>query len=654
MSPVERTRVESTRVDGTTDGATLPASPGPIRQLLRRFCQQRVAMVALGLLVVITLLAIFAGVLAPYDPTDGNPRRAFEGLSWGHLLGTDDLGRDVFTRLLYGARVSLRVSVVAVLLALVISLPLALVSGYRGRWTDAIVMRLMDAMFTFPPLILALVVRSLLGDSELILIIAIAIVFVPGFVRLIRGQVLSVRAESYIEASRTIGTTAPRIVTWHVLPNIASPLIVQASQAVGFALLFEAGLSFLGLGAPPPTPTWGGMLSRAFNFVYDAPGGIFAPGLAITLTVLCFNLVGDGLRDALGIGVAPRRHQRGRASASAAVPASTDGHAPVLAVRDLQIEFFTDGEWRTVVHGTGFSVDAGRTLGLVGESGCGKTVSALSTMGLLPPRSSRVTGSIRLAGRELVGLSRAQMREVCGREVAMVFQDPTASLNPAFTIGNQLIEAIRTHQAVGRRAATLEATELLERVGIPDPGRRLRSYPHQLSGGMRQRTMIAMALSGKPKLLIADEPTTAVDVTIQAQLLELLRELQNEFGMAVVFVTHDLGIVAEMCDDVAVMYAGEIVEHAPAAELFERPRHPYTEALIASLPQAVAVGDRLTVIPGHVPQPGEWPTGCRFHPRCKYVADACRDGAVPLSVLNGSDHVARCLRAAELTLQGSI
>ncbi|MEX0664111.1 MAG: dipeptide/oligopeptide/nickel ABC transporter permease/ATP-binding protein [Acidimicrobiia bacterium] len=648
--------VDPTRVDGTTEVATAPASPGPIRQLLRRFRQQRVAMVALGMLVVITLLAIFAGVLATYDPTDGNTRRAFEGPSWDHLLGTDDLGRDMLSRLLYGARVSLRVSVVAVLLALVVSLPLALVAGYRGRWTDSIVMRVMDAMFTFPPLILALVVRSLLGDSEMILIIAIAIVFVPGFVRLIRGQVLSVRVESYVEASRSIGTTAPRIVKWHVLPNIASPLIVQGSQAVGFALLFEAGLSFLGLGAPPPTPTWGGMLSRAFNFVYDAPGGIFASGIAITLTVLCFNLVGDGLRDALGVGLAPRRYQRGRADAStvASTVAPTDGSAPVLVVDDLHVEFFTDGEWRTVVHGAGFSVDAGKTLGLVGESGCGKTVSALSIMALLPPRSSRATGSIRLAGRELLDLSRVQMREIRGNEVAMVFQDPTASLNPAFTIGNQLMEAIRTHHEVGRRAATLEATELLERVEIPDPGRRLRSYPHELSGGMRQRVMIAMALSGKPKLLIADEPTTAVDVTIQAQLLELLSELQAEFGMALVFVTHDLGIVAEMCDDVAVMYAGEIVEHAPATELFGHPRHPYTEALIASLPQAVEVGDRLAVIPGQVPQPGEWPTGCRFHPRCRYVQDACRTDAVLLSAFNGTDHATRCLRAAELTLEGSV
>jgi peptide/nickel transport system permease protein len=529
------------------------------------------------------------------------------------------------------------------------------VAGYRGRWTDSIVMRVMDAMFTFPPLILALVVRSLLGDSEMILIIAIAIVFVPGFVRLIRGQVLSVRVESYVEASRSIGTTAPRIVGWHVLPNIASPLIVQGSQAVGFALLFEAGLSFLGLGAPPPTPTWGGMLSRAFTFVYDAPGGIFAPGLAITLTVLCFNLVGDGLRDALGVGVAPRRRQRARvneATVGGATP-PTNGPAPVLAVRDLHIEFFTDDEWRTVVHGAGFSVDAGKTLGLVGESGCGKTVSALSIMGLLAPRSSRVTGSIRLAGRELLDLSRVQMRAIRGDEVAMVFQDPTASLNPAFTIGNQLIEAVRTHRDLDRRAATLAAIELLERVGLPDAARRLRSYPHELSGGMRQRAMIAMALSGEPKLLIADEPTTAVDVTIQAQLLELLRELQAEMGMAVVFVTHDLGIVAEMCDEVGVMYAGEIVEYAPASELFERPRHPYTEALIASLPQAVDVGERLAVIPGQVPQPGEWPTGCRFHPRCKYVHDECRLAPVALAARKGNGHAARCVRADELTLQGS-
>jgi len=625
-----------------------------MRLLLRRFRRQRMAMTALGFLVAVTLVAVFAGLIAPFDPTTGNTKRAFEGPSWDHLLGTDDLGRDVLSRLIYGARVSLRASVLAVALALVVALPLALVAGYRGRWTDSIVMRAMDAMFTFPPLVLALVVRSLLGDSEVNLVIAIAIVFVPGFVRLTRGQVLSVRAETYVEASRSIGTPGGRIVGWHILPNIASPVIVQASLAVGFALLFEAGLSFLGLGVPPPTPTWGGMLRRAFDFVFDAPGAIFAPGAAIALTVLSFNLVGDGLRDALGVGLTTRGFRR--TSGVTPVPAlrtSADGAAPVLDVESLRVEFFTEGEWRTVVDGAAFSVDAGRTLGLVGESGCGKTVSALSVMGLLPPRMSRVSGSVRLDGRELLGLSRAEMRAVRGNEVAIVFQDPTASLNPAFTIGNQLVEAIRTHRDIGRRAAVVEATELLDRVGIPDPGRRLRSYPHELSGGMRQRAMIAMALSGKPKLLIADEPTTAVDVTIQAQLLELLSELQADLGMAVVFVTHDLGIVAEMCDDVAVMYAGEIVEHASASELFEQPQHPYTEALIASLPQAVDVGARLAVIPGQVPQPGEWPTGCRFSPRCKYVQDPCRAGAVPLVVLDGDAHTARCLRAAELTLEGS-
>jgi oligopeptide/dipeptide ABC transporter ATP-binding protein len=286
-------------------------------------------------------------------------------------------------------------------------------------------------------------------------------------------------------------------------------------------------------------------------------------------------------------------------------------------------------------------------LGLVGESGCGKTVTSLSILRLVPSPPGRVTaGAIRFAGRDLLGLAFRELRHVRGGEIAMVFQDPMASLNPAFTVGNQLIEAQRLHRAVSRVAARARAEELLARVGIPDPGRRLDEHPHQFSGGMRQRVMIAMALANEPRLLIADEPTTALDVTTQAEVLDLLRSLQRELGMAVLFVTHDLGVVADFCDRLAVMYAGQIVETGRVDDVFAAPRHPYTEGLLASVPEP-GVDRRLVAIPGTVPNPGAFPIGCRFHPRCRYAEDRCATDPVALTA------GARCVRCHELVLEGA-
>ena len=394
--------------------------------------------------------------------------------------------------------------------------------------------------------------------------------FIPSLIRLIRGQVLTVREETYIEAARSVGTPSARIAARHVLPNVASPLIIQVAVSLGFALLAEAGLSFLGAGAPPPTPTWGGMLKRSFDFVLEVPWQIFVSGGAITLTVLAYNLIGDGLRDALGrAGPVPRT------PGSRPAPIAGPDGDELLEVRDLAVEFARGDGWVRVVEGVDLTLPAGRTLALVGESGCGKTVTALALMGLLPRRTGRIaTGSIRFDGRELVDLPPGALRAIRGQEMAMIFQEPDTSLNPAFTVGDQIAEMVLVHQGVGRRAAMLAAVEALERVEIPDPAARARAYPHELSGGMRQRAMIAMALVCQPRVLLADEPTTALDVTIQAQILDLLASLRDELGMAMVFVTHDLGVVAEIADDVAVMYAGQIVERAGVDELFAHPPPP--------------------------------------------------------------------------------
>ena len=324
---------------------------------------------------------------------------------------------------------------------------------------------------------------------------------------------------------------------------------------------------------------------------------------------------------------------------------------PLLSVEGLAVEFATASGWLRVTEDVGFEVGSGETVGLVGESGCGKTVTALAVMRLFDPQSGRALGNVRFGDRDLLALSPEDMRKVRSREISMIFQEPMTSLNPAFTIGNQIAEVVRTHQGVGKTDAWARAVEMLDRVGIPNAKARARDYPHAFSGGMRQRAMIAMALSNEPKLLIADEPTTALDVTIQAQILDLISELQRDLGMAVLFVTHDLGVVAQICDRVVVMYAGQVVEQASVDSLFARPRHPYTEGLLDSMPQSSAKGSELHVIPGQVPRADEMPGGCRFHPRCAYALDSCTTRPVALESRAGSGLV-RCLRVDELTLRG--
>ncbi len=313
----------------------------------------------------------------------------------------------------------------------------------------------------------------------------------------------------------------------------------------------------------------------------------------------------------------------------------------LLEVRDLRTWFHTDEGVARAVDGVTFDVERGQVVGVVGESGSGKSVTALSIMGLVSePGEIRAGSRVVLDGRELTSLSPKAMRRVRGAEVAMIFQEPMTSLNPIYPVGDQIAEAVRTHAGLKKAAARERAVSLLARVGIPDPEARAHEYPHQLSGGQRQRVMIAMALANEPALLIADEPTTALDVTIQAQILELLLELRAELGMAVLLITHDLGVVAETCDRVVVMYGGQVVEEGPVDTVFDRPAHPYTRGLLDAVPRPDARGRRLTTIPGVVPAPTAWPEGCRFRPRCPYAWEPCRRD--PSLLRAGALQYARC------------
>ena len=317
---------------------------------------------------------------------------------------------------------------------------------------------------------------------------------------------------------------------------------------------------------------------------------------------------------------------------------------PLLEVKDLKTYFYTQDGVVPAVDGVDIHVGKGEMIALVGESGCGKSVTMLSAMGLIPyPPGKIVHGEILFEGRNLVGLAQADLRRIRGNHISMIFQEPMTSLNPVFTIGNQIAEAIVLHQGLDRKAALARAVDLLKLVRIPAAEKRINDYPHQLSGGMRQRVMISMALSCDPKLVIADEPTTALDVTIQAQILDLLRRLQAEIGMAVILITHDLGVVAELVERVVVMYAGKIVEEAEVKETYRNPSHPYTQGLLASIPKVDRTVDRLRVIPGAVPNPMNMPGGCRFHPRCEYTEERCRAEEPELKTI-GPGHLVRCWR----------
>ena len=660
-------------------------APFPVKRraaIWRRFLGQWGASIGLGWVILLAVAAVFAPLIVSYSPIAQSLHHTFAAPSTAHWLGTDDLGRDVFSRLIYGSRVSLRVSFEVVALALAIAVPVGLFSGYLGGHIDNILMRVMDGGLSFPPLVLALAVVSVLGTGINNTALALAVVFVPAFARLIRGQALAIKEEPFIEASKSLGTPPFLIVARRIFPNVLPAVVIQASFSLGSALLAEAALSFLGLGAQPPSPSWGSMLEEAYNTgLSDHPWSLVVPGVAIASAVLAFNSIGDGLAATVGQrrgrgrrltrqtskrGLTRVEQTRSSTARQSVVARPSPAGDRCLVVEGLTVEVVTAHGMTPVVEDVHFFVNSGETLGLVGESGCGKTVISLAIMRLLDSPPFMITGGrVSLKGDDLLSLDFRQMRRSRGRDLSMIFQDPVSSLNPARTVGTQIVESVRLHDGVSRDRAKRLAGELLEKVGISDPNQRLRQYPHQLSGGMRQRIMIAMALSCHPSLLIADEPTTALDVTVQAQILDLLRHLCKAEGLAVIFVTHDLAVVSELCDRVVVMYAGQVVEVAHTKDLFDAPRHPYTEGLIAASRTANNRG-LVTAIPGDVPDIGDAPSGCRFHPRCPYAEDRCLERPTTLSpttsprttdprpLEQGGDgrRLARCLRQEELTLQG--
>ena len=624
-------------------------------RLARRVLRDKFAMVGLVLLLAICFMALFADQLAPYDPEALLVGEKFESPSSEHLLGTDHLGRDNLSRIIYGAQIAVRVALQVVSVTLLIAVPIGLLAGFVGGRLDSILMRLMDALHSIPTIVLALVLATAMGMSFSWALFGISLAFTPTLARLVRAETLSVREEVFIEASRSIGTPVGRVLRQRVLHNVASPIIVQTSVYVGGAILVEAGLSILGVGVTGGDAAWGSMLEQAFKSIHTAPMNVVYPGAAIAITVLAANLLGDGLRDALGLD---QGHRYGARTRMGLTRGGATGHGrrrrgpmtsrtPILEVRNLDVAVTTESGRHPVVEDVTFEVQRGEIVGLVGESGSGKTVTSLSLMRLLPSPPFAITGGqVILDGHDLLSASMRTMRRIRGKDIAMIFQDPMAALNPSVAVGHQIAEVVSLHEGASQRVADRRAIELLDRVGIPDAPARAKNYPHEFSGGMRQRAMIAMALACSPKVLVADEPTTALDVTIQAQILDLLKDLRRDFGLAIIFVTHDLGVVADLCDRVLVMYAGQIVEQAEVNDLFDAPAHPYSRALLAAMPRLSEPGKELFAIPGTVPSIDAMPEGCRFHPRCELAVDACRAGPPPVTPVGGS--LSRCIRAEEL------
>ncbi len=568
---------------------------------------------------------------------------------WPHPLGRDEYGRDVLSRILWGARVSLLVAVLSSIVSAAVGTFLGIVGGYFRGFAELLTVRASEVILCLPPLLLAMLVVALVGPGAGTLVLCLGVLYAPGFARVVFAETLSVRALDYVAAQETLGVHPVRIMLRTVLPNVLPPLIVQFSLTLAAALVLESGLSFLGLGVVPPAPSWGLMIRGARSTMEQAPLLLVWPCVALSGTVVILNALCDRLRDVLDPRAGGRALKAGLGHRTMArlLPGLAAVAEPyVLRVQGLTLRIAGFETAQPVVRDVSFTVRPGETLALVGESGSGKTLTSLALIGLLPSAIEVVAGQADFVRRDgtavdLLAMPERAWRDLRGNQLSMIFQDPSGSLNPVQQIGAQVAEAVLVHRAVGRAAAAAEALQLLENVGLPDPARRARSYPHELSGGQKQRAMIASAIANQPCLLIADEPTTALDVTIQAQILNLLEaRKRHSSGMGMIFVTHNLAVVAEIADRVCIMYAGELVEEGPVGEVFALPRHPYTAALLASVPEGEA--DRLLAIPGSVPQPRHFPEGCRFAPRCGLATDECR-AAIPPVFSVSSSRVSRCL-----------
>ena len=582
----------------------------------------------LVMVILIVVSAIGADWIAPYDYKALDVKARFSGPTMAHYFGTDNLGRDTFSRTLYGGRVALSVALIAVSLSLVIGVLLGILAGYGPRRLDNFLLLVFDSVRSFPTIMFALAVITVVGPSINTVIGVVVVTSVPGYARIARTQTLALKNTEFILAERALGAGTGRVMFSHIVPNVIAPLLILASMDIPVVITIEAGLSFLGLGVKPPTPSWGSILSDGYSFIRDTPWMVVAGGIPLILTTLGFTFLGGS-----AAGRLRPQAQEGRLMRA--------GRESVLEVRDLAVEFRTRrGVVRALRH-VDLSVARNKVVGIVGESGCGKSTLINTVLRLLAPNATVSSGSVYFQGDDVLQMSEDALNGLRGQMVSVVFQDPMTALNPVISVGRQMTDILyRERRPMAEKRA--RATEMLRLVGIPDASHRLDDYPHQFSGGMRQRICIAMALMMNPALLIADEPTTALDVTLEAQVIHLIRELRKRFECSILFVSHNLGLIAELCDEVVVMYAGEVVEQGEVRDLFHNARHPYTRMLLECDPARIRdVRPELPTIPGTVPDLIDLPAGCIFSPRCPHSFDECTRHA-PETYEVHPQHSARC------------
>ncbi|MBX3092924.1 MAG: dipeptide/oligopeptide/nickel ABC transporter permease/ATP-binding protein [Cryobacterium sp.] len=565
--------------------------------LWKRVKRDPLALMSLGLLVFVALAAVLGPFLVPHDPNQASLGSVLAPPSAEHLLGGDTAGRDILARLLYASRYSLLGALIALGTALILGVTGGLIAGYYPGWFDGVSSWLTDLIMALPGVIVLLAARAVIGPSMWWSMFIFGIILAPSFFRLVRSLVHGVRDELYVDAAKVSGVSDFSIVFRHVLTVVRAPIIIQMSMVSVIAIAVQAGLEFLGVG-DMTIPTWGSMLNEAYSKIYIAPQGLIWPGAMIAITCSALVLLASAMRDALerSRGASrSRRRKRGPAAGntrltSTSVSESTRSvetpESSALEVIDLQVAYDDEaGRITTVVHDVSFSVARGEVVGLIGESGSGKTQTAFSALRLLPAGGSIIRGQVRWKGRDLAALSEKDMEGIRGTQIAYVPQEPMSNLDPSFTIGSQLMTPLRRRLGLSRADARARSLDLLDRVGIPNPKRTFEAYPHEVSGGMAQRILIAGAVSCDPELLIADEPTSSLDVTVQADVLDLLRDLQQERNLGILLVTHSFGVVADICDRVAVMQQGRIVEDGPVRTILRRPAHDYTRSLLAAMLQ---------------------------------------------------------------------
>lgn len=570
----------------TTTAIGQLAGRPPRRGVLSRILREPLGVLSIAILLVAVVASALAPLLAPFDPQATDLAATLAGPGGVHPLGTDGAGRDILSRLLYGGQATLVAAAIAASVAVLVGVPSGLIAGYYGGWFDSVAYWMSNMLLSLPAIIILIAARAITGPNVWVTMAIFGVLFSPSFFRLVRTSVITVRGELYVDAARVSGLSDRRIIGKHVLFVVRAPIIIQAALIAGIAIAIQAGLEFLGLG-DQSSPTWGMMLNEGFRNVYLSPLFLLWPALAISLVTAAFALLGNALRDALEDGEKPvvQRRRRVRGAES---PAPRRRSEFLLAVDDLSIEYPRgDGTASRVVDRVSFHVDRGEILGIVGESGSGKTQTAFAVLGLLPPEAVIAGGSIVFDGIELVSedagaISRSRMDPLRGTRIAYVPQEPMSNLDPSFTIGYQLTRPLVKRMGLSTEKARQRALELLATVGIPDPQRTFDAYPHEISGGMAQRALIAGAISCEPDLLIADEPTTALDVTVQAEVLDLLRDLQQRLDMAVVIVTHNFGVVADLCDRVVVMRSSRVVEEGDVLSILVDPQETYTRELLDS------------------------------------------------------------------------